>query len=126
MNIQSKKTQTKKIFDLEERTAIFAEKTINILGRLPSNSINNSIVGQLVRSASSVGANYCEANEAESKSDFIHKISICKKEVKETKHWLRLLIYSNQNVKNDFQLLWKEAEELLLIFSAIIRTCRKK
>ena len=79
------------------------------------------MIDQLVGSGGSLGANYCEANEAESRTDFIHKIGICKKETKETKHWVRLLSYANPEYKEDFSKLWKEAEEFLLIFSAIQR-----
>ncbi len=71
-----------------------------------------------------MGANYCEATEGESKKDFIHKISICKKETKETKHWLRLLAKSNPEKREAVRLLWKEAHELLLIFSKIIRSSK--
>jgi len=73
-----------------------------------------------------MGANYCEANEAESKRDFIHKISICKKETKESKHWIRLLAKANPAFKDEFRKLWQEAQELLLIFSKILKSCRKK
>ncbi len=72
--------------------------------------------------AGSIGANYCEATEAESKRDFIHKIGISRKEIKETKHWLRLLARSNPERKKELIKFWQEAQELLLIFSKIIRT----
>ena len=75
-----------KHYDLEERTAEFAESIIEIMQKLPNNSINKRMIEQCVGSAGSIGANYCEANEAESKNDFQHKIGICKKETKETKH----------------------------------------
>lgn len=74
----------------------------------------------------SIGANYCEANEAESRRDFIHKIGICKKETKETKHWLRLLAKTNPEIKENIKKLWSETKELLLIFSSIIKNSRKK
>jgi len=119
-------TNTKRKFDLEERTARFAENIINILKKIPNTPINKRMIEQLMGSAGSLGANYCEANESESKSDFIHKISICKKETKETKHWIRLLAYANPNLKNELRTLWKEAEELLLIFSAINRSSKKR
>jgi four helix bundle protein len=78
-----------------------------------------------VASSGSIGANYCEANEAESKKDFQHKIGISKKEIKETKHWLRLLAHANPEFTEDFRKLWQEARELLLIFSSIIRSSKK-
>ena len=77
-------------------------------------------------SGGSIGANYCEATEAESKKDFVHKIGICKKEIKETRHWLRLLAKSNSEKKEEIRKLWKEAQELLLIFSKIIRSSRNR
>ncbi|RJQ30479.1 four helix bundle protein [Candidatus Parcubacteria bacterium] len=113
-----------KPYDLEERTAKFAEDVIKLLRTISQDSINKRIMDQLVGSSGSIGANYCEAVESESKKDFIHKISICKKENKETKHWLRLLAVSNPEKKDEIRNLWKEAQELLLIFSKIVRTSR--
>jgi four helix bundle protein len=101
MNDQSfNAAKTIQEYDLEERTAKLAEAVIDLLKRFPRNSINDRLVGQCIRSAESIRANYCEANEAESKTDFIHKISICKKETKEIKHWLRLLARANSYYKN--------------------------
>ena len=75
----------------------------------------------MIRSSCSIGANYLEADGAESKKDFKHKISICKKEAKETRHWIRMLSYANPERKEDCRILWKEAQELTLIFSAIFK-----
>lgn len=111
-------------YDLEERTFLFAEKVIRLVKTIKQNTINKSIIDQLVRSSSSIGANYCEANEAESKKDFIHKISISKKESKESKYWLRLLATTHPEHKMAIRELWKENQELLLIFSKIIRSCK--
>lgn len=113
-----------KKYDLEERTAVFAEDIIDFAKTVKENAINNRIISQLVGASGSLGANYCEATEAESKKDFIHKIGICKKETKEARHWLRLLARSNPEKKEQIRVFWKEAHELLLIFSKIIRTCR--
>jgi len=85
----------KKEYDLEERTAKLAEDIIKCCKTLKVDGINKRIIEQLIGAAGSVGANYCEATEAESKKDFIHKIGIVKKELKETKHWLRLLAKTN-------------------------------
>ena len=115
-----------KVYDLEERTAKFAEEVIKFLRTIQETAINRRIIGQLVGSAGSIGANYCEATEGESKKDFIHKIGICKKEIKETKHWLRLLASSDPEVKNDLRKFWQEAHELLLIFSKITRSSKMK
>lgn len=115
-----------KKFDLEERTAKFAEEIIDVLKKISETSINKRLIEQLMGSGGSLGANYCEANEAESKLDFLHKLGICKKETKETKHWIRLLAHANPEFKEVLRKLWCEAEELLLIFSAIIRKTRDK
>lgn len=113
-------------YNLEERTAIFAENIIDLVRKINKNEVNKRIVTQVVASGGSIGANYCEATEAESKKDFIHKISIAKKEIKETKHWLRLLARSNPECKDKIRKLWQEAHELLLIFSKTIKTTKGK
>jgi four helix bundle protein len=113
-------------YDLEERTAKFGEDVIDFVKTVEKNAINTRIISQLVGSVGSFGANYCEATEAESKKDFIHKIGICKKEIKETKHWLRLLARSNPEHKEEIRKLWKGTHELLLIFSKISRSSRQK
>jgi four helix bundle protein len=86
-------------YDLEERTAKFAEQIIDFVKTIEITPVNRRIVDQLVGAVGSSGANYCEASEAESKKDFVHKIGICKKEIKETGHWLRLLARSNPECK---------------------------
>jgi four helix bundle protein len=68
-----------------------------------------------------VGANYCEADDAVSKKDFRHKISICKKEARETKYWLRMIAAAEDTAKQEARIHWQEAKELHLIFSAIWR-----
>ncbi|MFC1647023.1 four helix bundle protein [Patescibacteria group bacterium] len=113
-----------KKYDLEDRTAKFAESIIDLVKSIKITSINKRIVEQLVGSGGSIGANYCEANEAESRKDFIHKISICKKEIKETKHWLRLLKRSNPEIKDQLNKLQIETRELLLIFSKILSSSK--
>jgi four helix bundle protein len=123
MNTQFNNLQTKK-YDLEERTARFAEKIIDLVKQLPMNPINRPLIEQLVSSSGSMGANYCEANEAESRKDFIHKIGIVKKETKESKYWIRLLIRANKSFEAPLEELKSEAQELLLIFSKILITSR--
>lgn len=109
-------------FDLEERTAKFAENIIIFTKKIPRGPVTDPLITQLVRSGTSVGANYCEADNAESKKDFNHKIGICKKEAKETKYWLRICTQAVPELKEDARPLWVEAKELNLIFSKIIRT----
>lgn len=111
-------------FDLEERTVKFAESIIDLCKQLNITPLNRRIIDQLIGSSGSIGANYCEACEAESKKDFRHKMSIAKKEIKETKHWLRLLVKVHCEHAKECRVLWKEAQELLLIFSKSIETSK--
>ena len=115
---------TNKQYDLEERTATFGEKVIDFVKTLPHDRINNELVRQIVRSGTSIGANYMEADGAESKKDFRHKIAICRKEAKETKHWIRMIVRANPDRKDHCKELWQEAQELTLIFSAIIKSSK--
>ena len=113
-------------YNLEERLAIFAEKVIDLMKKLPNNPVNQRMIPQETAAAGSSGANYCEATEAESKRDFIHKIGIAKKELKESRHWIRLLARANPEFAEEFRGLWKENQELILIFSKSLKTCREK
>ena len=110
----------KRKYDLEERTAQFGEAILELVKNFRQDPINSPLISQLVRAATSVGANYMEADGAESKKDFRHKISICKKEAKETKHWLRMIAKANPGRRDECQKLWKEAQELSLIFASIL------
>jgi len=109
-------------YDLEERTALFGEAVIDFCLTLSANPVSSPLISQLVAAATSVGANYCEADEAESKKDFRHKIAICRKEAKETKFWLRMIARAEPSKKRMARELWGEAKELHLIFCAIVRT----
>lgn len=111
----------KKIYDLEERTALFGEQVLRFTKTLSFTPINSPLISQLIRSATSIGANYMEADAAESKKDFMHKIGICKKEAKESMHWLRMMATVQDGKKNECRILWKEAHELVLIFSSIVK-----
>jgi four helix bundle protein len=113
---------SKMMYDLEERVSVFGEDVIRFAKTVPLNEITRPLVRQLVRSGTSVGANYMEANHASSKKDFRNKIKICAKEANETKHWLRMISKSDEKLRRECQKLWKEAHELTLIFSKIIRT----
>ena len=110
-----------KVYDLEERTVKFGKAIIDFVRMLPQNPINSPLINQIIRSGTSIGANYCEADEASSKKDFSNKISIAKKETRETRYWLKMLAYTNQNLGKQIELLAREAMELNLIFAAIIR-----
>lgn len=107
-------------YDLEERTAQFGEAVIRLVKTFRQDPVNTPLISQVVRAATSVGANYMEADGAESKRDFRHKISICKKEAKETKHWLRMLAQADPDRRDGCQKLSGEAQELSLIFSSIL------
>lgn len=111
-------------FDLEERTAKFGENIIEFAKKVPKTVITNSLIDQLVRAGTSVGANYCEADCAETRKDFEHKLGICKKESKETKHWLRMIAMAAPELKDESRKLWQEANELNLIFTAIVKKSR--
>ena len=114
------------VFDLEERTARFGEDIIQFVKTFDIDVINRILIDQLVRSGMSVGANYMEANGAESRKDFQHKIGICKKEVRETKHWLRMIAKANPQKIEQARQLWLEAEELVRIFAKIIITSKER
>ncbi len=116
-----KKVPSKRIFDLEERTAKFGENVIDLCKSIPRTVITQPIINQPVKSSTSVGANYCEADDAESKRDFKHKIGICKKEARESKHFLRMLSKALPEIENNVDPLLKEAKELNLIFNSIFQ-----
>jgi len=89
-------------------------------------AISRPIISQLIRSSTSIGANYMEANGASSKKDFRNKIYICKKEAQETKHWIRMLNRCFPEKTETIKNLWREAQELSLIFGKISSTLNKK
>ena len=113
-------------YDLEERTEKFGEATIDLCKTTKQTTITAPVINQLIRSATSIGANYMEANGASSKKDFKNKIHICKKETQETKHWLRMLVRCMPEKKEEIQILWKEAQELAMIFGKIVGTMNNK
>ena len=108
-------------FDLHERTACFGERIISFAKLLPQDRMMAPLISQLVRAGTSVGANYCEADDAVSKKEFFHKIGTCKKEARETKYWLRMIVAAEPVCKDNARKLWQEAKELHLIFAAIFR-----
>jgi len=113
-------------YDLEERTAKFGENVIIFCKSVAQDTITRPIINQLIRSSTSIGANYCEANNASSRKDFKNKIFICKKETQETKHWLRMIATCVLEKKEEARKLWQEAHELSLIFQKIISSLNKK
>jgi four helix bundle protein len=121
INSKQTKSNTKK-YDLEERTYKFAREVRDFVYKLPKIQGNYEYISQLIRSSGSIGANYIEANDALSKKDFYHRIKICRKESKETKYWLRLVIIGeNKYLIDEKNKLVQEATELMNIFGAINR-----
>ncbi|MEW5805296.1 MAG: four helix bundle protein [Patescibacteria group bacterium] len=116
--------QSKRVYNLEERSAEFGEAIIDFCKEIPKNYITLPIINQLIRCGTSIGANYCEADCAESKRDFEHKLGICKKEAKEAKYWLRMVSRAAPGLAGRAEELSQEANELQLIFIAIIKKSR--
>lgn len=111
--------KSKKIYDLEERTAKYGEDVINFCKKIPRGPITNPLITQFVKCGTSIGANYSEADDAESKQDFRHKIGICKKECREAKHFSRMIAVAVPELKEETDKLRQEAKELNLIFNKI-------
>lgn len=114
------------IYDLEDRTAKFSKELIVFLKTIKLNSYNQNNISQLIRSVSSVGANYREANGAISTRDFYNKIAICRKEAKETEYWIELLAEASPGYKLQLRIFWAKAHEFVLIFGKIFGSEKKK
>jgi four helix bundle protein len=123
--VDSKERKPDQAYDLEERTTVFSERVIDFALLVEKNPVTLPLISQLVRSATSIGANYCEAHDAESKRDFRHKIGLCRKESRETKYWFRMIARAAPRNKEQARVLWQEAKELHLIFSKIRRSARE-
>jgi four helix bundle protein len=108
-------------FELEERTAQFGEAIVRFAKRIPRDPANDRLIGQLVGCGTSVGANYCEADERVSKKDFRNTIGRCVKEAKETKYFLRMVAAAEPKLAAEARSLFREAKELHLIFASIYR-----
>lgn len=111
-------------YDLEKRTKYFSIEILSFLKEVRITPLNRSIIEQLIRSATSVGANYCEAIGASSKKDFRNKIHICKKEAQETRYWIDILQNVENNYAEKFGVLRKESHELVLIFNKIAHSSK--
>ena len=112
----------KRVYDLEERTARFGEVIIDFARVIPQNAVTNRLISQLVGAGTSVGANYVEADDSVSKKEFLKNIGTCRKEARETKHFLRMVVRALPESKPEARKLWLEAKELHLIFSKIWRS----
>lgn len=120
-NRESGGSEKGKPYDLEERAAQFGEAIIAFAKKIPVNRVTSRLIEQVVGAATSVGANYCEADDAVSKKDFRNKIGTCKKEARETKFLLRMIVSAVPNLREEARPLWREAKELHLIFAKIYR-----
>jgi four helix bundle protein len=112
---------TDKKYDLDDRSTRFGEAIIDFAKRVPATAVTSPLISQLVRSGTSVGANYGEADDAGSKKEFRYRISVCKRESRETKYWLRMIANAVPEMKDEARSHWREAKELHLIFAAIHR-----
>ncbi len=122
LSVVREEPERKPVYDLEERTAQFGEAIIDFAKTIPQNPVTNRLIGQLVGAGTSVGANYAEADDAVSKKEFLKNIGTCRKEARETKHFLRMVVRAVPELKTQARVLWAEARELHLIFSKIRRT----
>ena len=111
----------RRAYDLEDRTARFGEAILRFAKKIPQSPVNNRLIDQLDGAGTSVGANYCEADDGVSKKDFLVRIGTCKKEARETKYFLRMVATAEEGLKSEARVLWKEPRELHLIFCAIWR-----
>ncbi len=111
-------------YDLTERTTKFGENILSFLIPIGETAVLRPLISQLVRSATSLGANYMEADTSETKQDFRYKISLCKKEAKETTYWIKMLQITLSDKKDTLETFHKEASELLLIFSVILKNSK--
>jgi|SRR3989338_2424986 len=119
-------SETRKKYDLADRTFRFSQDLLKLCRKIKQDNIVYPMISQLIRSGTSIGANYCEADSANSKKDFVNKLSIAKKEANETKYWIRLLAETIPEMKEELDKSFREAQELHLIFSAIIRKSQGK
>jgi four helix bundle protein len=110
------------IYDLEERTSRFGEQIVLFAKKIPWSPVNNRLIDQLVGAGTSVGANYCEADDGVSRADFKHKIAISRKESRETKFFLRMVATAEPKLKSEAREIWREAHSLHRIFSRIWRS----
>jgi len=114
-------------YDIEERTALFAERVRDLCLKLPKSIANTEYIPQLLRAASSPGANYIEANESIGDKDFGMKIKTCRRESKESAYWLRLVITNgSEEQQKQRSSLRQEAKEFVLIFTAILKSRDQK
>lgn len=108
-------------YDLVERTAVFGESIIDLASRVPQNPITKPLISLLVRSGTSVGANMAEADESGSTKEFTYRLSLCCRELRETQHWLRMIVKAEGCLTDDAQACRSESDELTRIIATIRR-----
>jgi len=121
-----KQKQSNHIFDLEDRTLIFAKRVIRLCKELSPSIVNSKLIDQLIRSSGSVGANYREANDSTGKKDFLFRLRISRKESKETVFWLELIIEANDSFRSKTEILIDECTQIRNILSTIINKVEAK
>jgi four helix bundle protein len=121
MTKMNRELEKPRAFDLAGRTAVFGEQVIGFCRGISRDPISSPSIAQLIRSATSIGANYLEADEAASKKEFRYRISVCRKEARETQYWLRMIVSAAPNCKEPARELLQEAKELVLILESIHR-----
>ena len=109
-------------FDLEDRTLKFSKECIDLCKILVKDDVNNVLASQLMRSSTSIGANYREANDTDTKKDFYHRIGICRREAKESRYWLQLLTHANKRFSKESEYPADEALQLARIFASIAKS----
>jgi four helix bundle protein len=120
-------SKEKPVFDLEDRLIDFAVRIIRLADSLPNTRVGNHIAGQLVRCGTSPAPNYGEAQSAESPADFIHKLKVCLKELREIRVWLLMIARSNlTRATSELESLIQENNELISIFVSSVRTAKQK
>ena len=118
-------TTYKRVFDLEMRMTVFAKNMRDFCMHLDQTQANRIYIDQLIRASSSVGANYIEGNDALGRKDFIMKIKTSRREARETRYWLQLIILSSHSDAQMQKAFVDEAEQFIRILSAIILKVEK-
>jgi four helix bundle protein len=111
--------------DIQERTFDFGVRVIKLVNRMPRTLSGEILARQLIRSGTSVGANMQEADGAETKKDFVHKISVAYKEARESRHWLATIRATELKGDAEVSELWQEVDELVRILFTILKNSRQ-
>jgi four helix bundle protein len=119
--VEREKGKQRHPFDFEERTAMFGEKIVRFAKRIPRGPINDRLISQIVGAGTSIGANFCEANDSVSKKDFRYSAKRCIKEAKETRLFLRMIVTSEPSLTEEARALFREATELIRILATMCK-----